>query len=93
MSKWTEIRDSIVSALKVDEVTEELKERVTQALIDEVFPAVEDAVDSFVDKVKAQAPNESGWCRIRDGIVLPVILQGLVYVFKVVLQKSLASNK
>jgi hypothetical protein len=93
MSKWTEIRDSIVSALKVDEVTEELKERVTQALIDEVFPAVEDAVDNFVDKVKAQAPSESGWCRIRDGIVLPVILQGLVYVCKVVLQKSLASNK
>lgn len=93
MSKWTEIRDSIVSALKVDEVTEELKERVTQALIDEVFPAIEEAVNSFVEKVKAQAPSESGWCRIRDGIVLPVILQGLVYVCKVVLQKSLAVQK
>lgn len=93
MSKWVEIRDSIVSALKVDEVTEELKERVTQALIDEVFPAIEDAVNNFVDKLKEQAPGEKGWCRIRDGVVLPLILQGLVYVSKVVLQKSLADNK
>ncbi len=34
MSKWVEMRDSIVQTLKVEEVTEELKEKVTQSIID-----------------------------------------------------------
>ena len=92
MSKWTEFRDSIVDTLKVEEVTEELKEKVTQSIIDNVFPAIEEAVANFVAKVREQAPQETGWCRIRDGIVLPLVLEGLVYIAKIVLTKSLAKN-
>ena len=92
MSKWTEIRDSIVQTLKVEEVTEELKTKVTQSIIDNVFPAIEEAVANFVAKVREQAPNETGWCRIRDGIVLPLVLEGLVFVAKTVLAKSLAAK-
>ena len=89
MSKWVEMRDSIVQTLKVDEVTEELKAKVTQSIIDNVFPAIEEAVTNFVAKVREQAPQETGWCRIRDGIVLPLVMEGLVYVAKMVLTKSL----
>jgi hypothetical protein len=92
MSKWVEIRDSIVQTLKVEEVTEELKTKVTQSIIDNVFPAIEEAVANFVTKVREQAPNETGWCRIRDGIVLPLVLEGLVFVAKTVLAKSLAAK-
>lgn len=92
MSKWVEIRDSIVQTLKVEEVTEELKRKVTQTIVDEVFPAIEEAVEHFVDKLREQAPNESGWCRIRDGIVLPLILEGLIFVAKTVLVKALAER-
>lgn len=92
MSKWVEMRDSIVQTLKVDEVTEELKAKVTQSIIDNVFPAIEEAVTNFVAKVREQAPQETGWCRIRDGIVLPLVLEGLVYIAKIVLTKSLAKN-
>lgn len=92
MSRWTDIRDSIVSVLKVDEVTEELKQKVTLVIIDEVFPAIEDAVTHFVGKIREQAPAESGWCRIRDGIVLPLILEGLVFVAKTVLAKSIKTE-
>ena len=46
MSKWTEIRDNIVDALHVDKVTEELKQRVTAAIINEVLPPIEDAAIS-----------------------------------------------
>lgn len=38
MSKWTDIRDSITSVLKVDDVTEEVKEKVSQAILDEILP-------------------------------------------------------
>lgn len=89
MSKWVEMRDSIVAALNVEEVTEELKTKVTTVIVDEVFPGIEKAVDNFVEKIKQQAPNETGWCRIRDGIVLPLFLEGLVFVAKTVLTKSL----
>lgn len=92
MSKWVEMRDSIVQTLKVDEVTEELKAKVTQSIIDNVYPAIEEAVTNFVAKVREQAPQETGWCRIRDGIVLPLVLEGLVYIAKIVLTKSLAKN-
>lgn len=92
MSKWVEMRDSIVQTLKVDEVTEELKAKVTQSIIDNVFPAIEEAVTNFVAKVREQAPQETGWCRIRDGIVLPLVMEGLVYVAKMVLTKSLTKN-
>ena len=92
MSKWTDIRDSIVASLKVEEVTEELKQKVSKAIIDEVFPPIEDAVADFSAKVRSQAVNESGWCRIRDGIVLPLIIEGLAYVAKTVLTKSMAKD-
>lgn len=92
MSKWTEFRNSIVDTLKVEEVTDELKEKVTQSIIDNVFPAIEEAVANFVAKVREQSPQETGWCRIRDGIVLPLVLEGLVYIAKIVLTKSLAKN-
>ncbi len=92
MSKWTEFRDSIVDTLKVEEVTEELKEKVTQSIVDNVFPAIEEAVANFTVKVREQAPQETGWCRIRDGIALPLVLEGLVYITKIVLTKSLAKN-
>ena len=93
MSRWVDIRDSIVAALNVEEVTEELKNKVTTVIVDEVFPGIEKAVDNFVEKIKQQAPNETGWCRIRDGIVLPLVLEGLVFVAKTVLTKSLKDKK
>ena len=92
MSRWVDIRDSIVASLNVEEVTEELKNKVTTVIVDEVFPGIEKAVDNFVEKIKQQAPNETGWCRIRDGIVLPLVLEGLVFVAKTVLAKSLAAK-
>ena len=93
MRKWTEVRDSIVATLQVEEVTEELKNNVTRAILDEVIPTIEESVDSFCDKLREQAKTESGWCRIRDGIVLPCVLEGLVYVVRVVLAKALEEKK
>lgn len=92
MSKWTEARDSVVDALKVDEVTEAAKQQVTQALLSEVLPPIESAVDGFVAATKEQAKTETGWCKIRDGIVLPLLMQGGVYVVKLVLSKTVTQT-
>lgn len=93
MSKWTKVRDNIVESLHVDDVTEQVKQNVTNAILTEVMPMVENAVDSFVATTKEQAKTETGWCKVRDAVALPLIMQGLVYVVKTVLTKTVTEVK
>lgn len=92
MSKWTDIRDAIVKEINVDQVTEEVKQRVTRAILNECIPAIEQAVDKFVSKIKEQAKEEHGWCYWRDAVVLPAVMQGGVWLVRLVLDKSLGST-
>lgn len=61
---------------------------MTQAILTEVLPVAENAVDGFVTTIKSQATGETGWKKWRDGIVLPLLLEGAVYVVKTVLIKT-----
>ncbi|WP_302349569.1 hypothetical protein [uncultured Megasphaera sp.] len=92
MSKWTDIRDSIVDALNTKDVTEEVKLTVTKKIIDEVIPIVENAVDNFCAATKDQAKTETGWVKVRDGIVLPLVMEGAVYIVKTVLNKTVTET-
>lgn len=92
MSKWTDVRDNVVDALHVDDVTEDVKQHVTATLLSEVMPVIENAVDNFCAATKEQAKTESGWCKIRDGVVLPLLMQGGVYVVKLVLSKTVSQT-
>lgn len=92
MSKWTDTRDAIVDALHVDDVTEQVKQQVTAAILKEVLPVIENAVDGFTATTKEQAKDETGWCKLRDGIVLPLVMEGLVFVVKTVLERTLANT-
>ncbi|MDY4416189.1 hypothetical protein [Selenomonas sp.] len=92
MSKWTETRDAIVDALNVQDVTEQVKQQVTAAILAEVLPTIGNAVDSFTATTCEQAKTETGWCKIRDGIVLPLVMQGAVYVVKTVLEKTVVQE-
>ena len=38
LSKWTDVRDNVIDALKVEDVTEEAKQQVTKAILEEVLP-------------------------------------------------------
>ena len=65
---------------------------MTSTLLSEVVLLLENAVDSFCDATKKQSKTESGWCKIRDGVVLPLLMQGGVYVIKLVLSKTVAQT-
>lgn len=65
---------------------------MTSTLLSEVVPVLENAVDSFCAATKEQSKTEAGWCKIRDGIVLPIIMQGGVYVVKLVLSKTVSQT-
>lgn len=89
MSKWTEMRDDIVESLQVEEVTEQAKQALTKQIVESVLPAIKTAADGFTAKIKEQAKTEQGWCKIRDMLVLPLAINGLIYVVELVLNKTM----
>ena len=89
MSKWTDFRDDIVESLQVEEVTEQVKQNLTRQIMESILPAVKTAADGFTAKIKEQAKAETGWCKIRDMLVLPLAINGLIYVVELVLNKTM----
>ncbi|MDY6268570.1 MAG: hypothetical protein SPL39_06315 [Selenomonadaceae bacterium] len=92
MSRWTEVRDAIEADVSSMSLSETAKQELTKNLVDNVMPAV----DAWVDKLSAglidEAKAETGWNKIRDGIVLPYALRALVYLGRQVLQKTLENT-
>lgn len=89
MSKWTDFRDDIVESLQVEEVTEQVKQNLTKQIVESILPAVKTAADGFTAKIKEQAKAETGWCKIRDMLVLPLVINGVIYVVETVLNKTM----
>ena len=89
MSKWTDFRDDIVESLQVEEVTEQVKQNLTKQIVESILPAIKTAADGFTAKIKEQAKTETGWCKIRDMLVLPLAINGLIYVVEMVLTKTM----
>ena len=89
MSAWNEFRDDVVESLQVEEVTEQAKEALTKQIVESILPAIKTAADSFTAQIKEQAKAERGWCKIRDMLVLPLVINGLIYVVEVVLNKTM----
>lgn len=92
MSKWTDIRDGVLDALNADEVTEELKESVTQKILDEALPAVEAVADKFTAQIQEQSKSETGWNMLRDKIVLPLVINGAIWAVKFALSKTMPAQ-
>jgi len=88
MSKWTEVRDGLVSALDANEVAEAAKNQVIASLTGEGMEAIEAVADKFVEQVQTQAVSESGWSAIREKFVLPLLINGTIWAIKFVLSKS-----
>lgn len=89
MSKWTDFRDDIVKSLQVEEVTEQVKQDLTEQIVESILPAVKTAADGFTAKIKEQAKTEQGWCKIRDMLVLPLVINGAIYAAELVLTKTM----
>lgn len=89
MSKWTDIRDSIEQAVSGQQIDEHVKQDVMQKLYDVILPSLQKLGDGFVASVKAQSADESGWCKVRDAIVLPALIEGGLWLVEMVLKKSI----
>ncbi|MBM6824978.1 hypothetical protein [Veillonella magna] len=88
MSKWTEVRDGLVAAMDVKEITEAAKNQLTRNLIKEGMPVLEEVTKKFIEEIQKQADNENGWNKIRDKFVLPLLINGVVWIADFVLIRS-----
>lgn len=88
MSKWVEIRDAALANLEVGKVTEGVKQNFTTWLVETLLPVAEVAADKFVGQIVEQAKDETGWCKVRDLIVLPGIVRGGLWLIKNTLAKT-----
>ncbi|MBQ5732954.1 MAG: hypothetical protein IIV59_07400 [Selenomonadaceae bacterium] len=93
MSAWTDFRDDIIDSFKFDDVTEELKVQFSNWLVETVLPLAHTAADSFITQTKAQAADEKGWCKARDLIVLPAVINlGLWFTEKALVKTNVPAN-
>ena len=88
MSKWTDFRDTMVDAMNLDSVVNDLKDHLVSSLISDGFPVIEELATTFVGKIQEQAATEVGWNRIRDSVVLPLVIRVGMYMMKAVLAGS-----
>ena len=88
MSKWTEIRDGALDAMKHGalSVAEETKKQFLANFIEAGVPVIEEYAAQFTAKVKEQSANEAGWTKIRDALVIPFAVQIGLYIGKQILQ-------
>lgn len=93
MSKWVEVRDAVEKEIQISGVAEEVRKNILALLVSEVTPAVEAFLQKFSDGVKAEAANESGWNKIRDAVVIPYAISGVMWVSKYVIQRTLAETE
>lgn len=92
MSKWTDIRDSVVEALNVDVVTEDLKNDLTRNILTNALPTVEAVADKFTAQIQEQSKSETGWNMLRDKIVLPLVINGAIWAVKFALSKTMPAQ-
>lgn len=92
MSKWTDVRDSVIDALNLDDVTDQVKVDLTTQIVNNGMPAIEDVADAFVTKIQAQASAETGWNKVRDQVVLPLLIKGAIYFVKTALAKTIPTE-
>ena len=92
MSQWTNFRDAIEGEIENVKLDELAKQELTKNLVNNVMPAVDAWVDKLAGGLTEEAKGESGWCKIRDGIVLPYVLKAIMYIGKQALERTLANT-
>ena len=74
-------------------IAEEVRKNILAVLANEAVPAVEAFLDKFAAGVKAEAANETGWCKVRDAVVIPYAIQAIMWVSKYVINRTLAETQ
>ena len=85
------LTDNIAECLNIEEVTEEVKHTFTLWLLNDLLPVAKVSAKDFIAQITEQSKAEKGWTKVRDLIVLPAIINGVLWLCETSLKKC--SNK
>ena len=70
---FNNIKDELIGNVN-EIVTNESKKYFTRWLKESGLPQIQEIADVYINKLKEVASKDTGWCKIRDGIVLPLCI-------------------
>ena len=62
-----------------DFVKDEAKEALLRWLKDEALPALKEIVDIYTAEIEKSSETETGWCKFRDRVFLPCVIDGSLW--------------
>ncbi len=66
---------------------EEAKIAFTHWLYEKAIPTLEDFSKEYIGRLKEASQGEQGWCKVRDSIVLPLAVEGGLWLITNALEK------
>ena len=73
MSKWTEVRDGVLSQINAEAMTEQFKQELYNKVVTEFLPFISDIGEQTAKALEESAKTEnSTWCKIRDSFRVSV---------------------
>lgn len=71
---FAKVRDEVI-----DNIGSLISERAKNELLgwfkDTALPYAEQVADAYITALKKEAAEETGWCKVRDSIVLPLLIE------------------
>ena len=87
-----ELKEQVLQFIN-NSITEVTKNDLIVWLKDNIDSQLTPISDAFVDKLKEQANEESGWCKFRDKYFIPTLINGVLFITSKLLVKMIdASN-
>lgn len=71
---FTKARDEVIANVG-SLVSDKAKNELLCWFKDTALPYAEQVADAYVTTLKKEAENETGWCKVRDSIVLPLLIE------------------
>ena len=92
---FVKVRDEVIANIG-ELVTETAKNELVGWFRDKMYPYALSVADAYEATLKKQAETEHGWCKMRDGIVLPTLFSVVEFtvekVFSILGEKAKAEE-
>ena len=76
--------------MKLEHIQNELKNHVGDFVRTEGLPAAREVSAAYMAALKESAEKETGWCRFRDRIFLPLVIEGAIWMTGKMLERMTA---
>ena len=82
-----ELKNEVIADVK-DYVNDTAKAAFLGWVKDKVIPSAREMAEAYIEAVKASAAQESGWCKIRDIIVIPALVSAGIWLAEQIVDKT-----